>query len=89
MPVNLGLANSQVEEIRYEPFAIHNWRINPKLTLESTLLYETSDIIQTGDAQNSRSFEFIKPKIDLRYNITPMFQVRGTCRTYRQPVELR
>ena len=32
VPVNLGLANSQVEEIRYEPFAIHNWRINPKLT---------------------------------------------------------
>ena len=25
VPVNLGLANSQVEEIRYEPFAIHNW----------------------------------------------------------------
>ena len=78
VPVNLGLANSQVEEIRYEPFAIHNWRINPKLTLESTLLYETSDIIQTGDAQNSRSFEFIKPKIDLRYNFTTMFQVRGS-----------
>ena len=79
VPVNLGLANSKVEEIRYEPFAIHNWRINPKLTLESTLLYETSEINQTGDAQNSRSFEFIKPKIDLRYNITPMFQVRGSA----------
>ena len=78
VPVNLGLANSQVEEIRYEPFAIHNWRINPKLTMESTLLYETSEINQTGDAQNSRSFDFIKPKIDLRYNITPMFQVRGS-----------
>ncbi|HBU41145.1 MAG TPA: hypothetical protein DEB59_11875, partial [Acidimicrobiaceae bacterium] len=78
VPVNLGLANSQVEEIRYEPFAIHNWRLNTKLTLESTLLYETSEINQTGDALNSRGFDFIKPKIDLRYNITPMFQVRGS-----------
>ena len=34
IPVTLGLANSQVEEIRYEPLAIHNWRINSKLTLE-------------------------------------------------------
>ncbi|HBW83245.1 MAG TPA: hypothetical protein DEF79_04285, partial [Gammaproteobacteria bacterium] len=78
VPVNLGLANSQVEEIRYEPFAIHNWIINPKLTLESTLLFETSEIVQTGDALNSRNFDFIKPKIDLRYNITPMFQIRGS-----------
>jgi len=78
VPVNLGLANSQVEEIRYEPFAIHNWIINPKLTLESTLLFETSEIVQTGDALNSRKFDFIKPKIDLRYNITPMFQIRGS-----------
>ena len=78
VPVKLGLANSQVEEIRYEPFAIHNWIINPKLTLESTLLFETSEIVQTGDTLNSRNFDFIKPKFDLRYNITPMFQIRGS-----------
>ena len=78
VPVNLSNANSTVEEIRYEPFAIHNWRINPKLTLESTLLYETSEINQTGDVLNSRSFDFIKPKVDVRYDITPTFQVRGS-----------
>lgn len=76
--VALPLANSEVEEIRYEPFAIHNWSISPKLTLETSLLYETSEITQTGDASNQRDFDFIKPKVDLRYDITPTFQLRGT-----------
>ncbi|MCG8415189.1 MAG: hypothetical protein MI746_13300 [Pseudomonadales bacterium] len=71
-------ANSVVEEIRYEPFAIHNWRINSQLTLESSLLYETSEITQSGSVTNKRDFDFIKPKVDLRYDITPMLQVRGT-----------
>ncbi len=76
--VTVSNANSTVEEIRYEPFAIHNWRINGKLTLESSLLYETSEITQSGDVSNQRAFDFIKPKFDLRYDITPRFQVRGT-----------
>ncbi|MDA0687135.1 MAG: hypothetical protein O2948_00715 [Proteobacteria bacterium] len=76
--VRVSKATSVVEEIRVEPFAIHNWRINPQLTLESSLLYETSEITQSGDVSNQRDFDFIKPKFDLRYDITPTFQVRGT-----------
>ena len=78
VPINVSNAVSEVEEIRYEPFAIHNWIINPRLTLESTLLYETSTISQTGDFNNSRDFEFLKPKVDLRYNVTPQLQLRGS-----------
>lgn len=78
VPVNISNANSKVEEIRVEPFAIHNWRINSQLTLESSLVYETSEITQSGDVSNQRDFDFIKPKFDLRYDITPTFQVRGT-----------
>ena len=78
VPVNIANAISEVEEIRYEPFAIHNWVINPRMTLESTLLYETSTISQTGDFNNSRDFEFLKPKVDLRYNVTPQLQLRGS-----------
>ena len=52
VPVAISNANSEVEEIRYEPFAIHNWRINPQMTLETTLVYETSEITQTGDVSN-------------------------------------
>jgi len=75
---NVSNANSQVEEIRYEPFLIHNWTISPKISLESTLIYETSEISQTGDITKKRGFDFIKPKVDFRYDMTPTLQLRGT-----------
>jgi len=78
VPVNVSNANSKVEEIRYEPFIIHNWRLNPRMTLESTLIYETSEINQSGDVTRSRDFDFIKPKVDLRFDVTPALQIRGT-----------
>ncbi|MBL4580623.1 MAG: TonB-dependent receptor [Gammaproteobacteria bacterium] len=76
-PQSVSNANSTVEEIRYEPFIIHNWIINSKMSLESTLLYETSEISQSGDVSNTRDFDFVKPKIDFRYNLTPSLQLRG------------
>ena len=77
-PINVSNANSKVEEIRYEPFVIHNWRLNSRTTLESTLVYETSEINQSGDVTRSRDFNFIKPKVDLRFDVTPELQIRGT-----------
>lgn len=76
-PQSVTNANSTVEEIRYEPFLIHNWIINPKMSLESTLVYETSEIAQTGDVSNKRDFNFVKPKLDFRYDLTPTLQLRG------------
>lgn len=78
VPQNVNNANSKVEELRYEPFAIHNWQINPQMSLETTLLYETSTITQSGDVTNERDFSFVKPKIDFRYDVTPNLQLRGT-----------
>ncbi|MFT7470384.1 MAG: outer membrane receptor for ferrienterochelin and colicins [Kiritimatiellia bacterium] len=78
VPVSINNANSSVEEVRYEPFAIHNWIINPSMTLETSLLYETSEITQSGDVTKKRDFDFVKPKVDFRYNITPTIQLRGT-----------
>ncbi len=78
VPQKVNNANSTVEEIRYEPFIIHNWTINPRMTLESTLLYEVSEITQTGDVHNQRDFDFIKPKLDYRFDVTPTWQLRGT-----------
>ncbi len=78
VPQNVSNANSIVEEVRYEPFLIHNWTLNPKTSLESTMVYEMSEISQSGDVSNKRDFEFIKPKFDLRYNLTPTLQLRGT-----------
>ena len=78
VPQSVSNANSTVEEIRLEPFIIHNWIINSRMSLESTLLYELSEISQTGDVNRKRDFDFLKPKVDFRYNLTPQLQLRGS-----------
>ncbi len=78
VPQVVSNANSKVEEIRYEPFIIHNWTLSPRVSAETTLLYETSEITQSGDVSNQRDFDFVKPKIDVRFDVTPVLQLRGT-----------
>lgn len=69
---------STVEEMRYEGFAVHNWMLNDRMTLESTLLYELSSIEQSGAASRSRDFNFVRPKLDYRFDMTSSLQLRGT-----------
>ena len=75
VPQTVSNANSSVEEIRVEPFVVHNWQISSKLALETSLVYEMSEITQTGDVYNQRDFAFFKPKVDLRYDLSPTFQL--------------
>ena len=75
-PVSIPNSNSRVEEVRYEPFAIHNWRLSPRMSLETSLVYETSEISMSGDVNNSRDFNFFKPKVDFRFDVTPQLQLR-------------
>jgi len=76
VPVAVPNANTRVEEMRYEPFAIHNWRINSRMSLETSMVYEFSEITQSGDFNNQRDFSFFKPKLDYRFDITQSLQVR-------------
>ncbi|MGA0203345.1 MAG: TonB-dependent receptor plug domain-containing protein, partial [Pseudohongiellaceae bacterium] len=66
-----------VEEVRLEYFTIHNWSMNDRMTLETTLLVEDSSISQSGTLANSRDFSFFRPKVDYRFDITPSVQFRG------------
>ncbi|PCJ19692.1 MAG: hypothetical protein COA96_16140 [SAR86 cluster bacterium] len=75
-PIAVPNAFSTVEEIRYEGFAVHNWQINQRMSLESSLLYEDSQIKQSGDINKKRNFDFLKPKIDFRFNLSNSFQLR-------------
>lgn len=70
--------DATVEEIRYEGFAVHNWQINDRMALESTLIFEQSEISQSGDVSKSRDFEFVRPKVDYRFDLTPILQFRTT-----------
>lgn len=75
-PVVLPNANSTVEEVRYEPFAIHNWQLSPRMSLESSLVAEFSEISQAADKNIKRDFQYLKPKLDFRFNISSSLQLR-------------
>jgi hypothetical protein len=77
-PVSVDNAVSTVEERRNEYFAIHNWPLTDDMSLETSLVYESSTIEQTGDVGKARDFGFFKPKIDFRYNFTESLQFRTT-----------
>ena len=72
---NLG---TRVEENRYEGFLFHNWTLSERSSLESSLVYETSEISQTGVVNKVRDFQFWRPSLDYRYNITENFRIRAT-----------
>ncbi len=71
-------SNATVEEIRYEGFLVHNWQLNSRMSLESTLIVETSEIEQSGDISKQRDFDFIRPKVDYRFDLTPALQFRAS-----------
>jgi hypothetical protein len=71
-------AFSEIEEMRFEYFGIHNWQLNDRMALESQLIYEDSTIEQSGDVNNARSFGFLRPRVDYRFDITPTMQFRAT-----------
>ena len=69
---------THVEETRYEGFAFHNWTINDRASLESSVVYENSEISQTGVVEKKRDFQFWRPSFDFRYNFADNFRFRGT-----------
>jgi len=71
---------TKVQEIRYEGFAFHNWTLSDRSSLESSLVYETSEISQTGAVNKTRDFQFLRPSFDYRFNITENFRFRGTVK---------
>ena len=80
LPPRPDLSNpgTTVEEMRHEAFAFHNWTLSQRLQLESSLVYETSEISQSGEVRSSRRFNFLRPSLDLRFDITNAFQLRAS-----------
>lgn len=70
---------TEVQEIRYEGFLFHNWSLNDRMSLESSLVYETSEISQTGQFEKTRDFQFWRPSVDFRFNITDSLQLRASA----------
>lgn len=66
-PINVPVSDTRVEETRSELFANHVWSVSDRLSLETGLRYEFSEIEQTGDAEQSRSFTYAKPSVTLNW----------------------
>src|SRR5690606_34224339 len=61
--VPLPSASVKVEELRGELFGKGTWRVRDDLTLEGGLRVEASEISQSGDADQSKTFFFPKPRL--------------------------
>jgi len=81
-PVAFSNAFSTVQELRYEPFLIHNWQLNPRMSLESSVVIESSEIEQSGDLSVNRSFDFVKPKVDFRFDLNNSVQFKATLEQF-------
>lgn len=71
------LENAVVEEDRYEVFITHSTPLTDKISLQLALTEEFSTIFQDREAKtNERSFQFLKPRLELRYDLTASDQFR-------------
>lgn len=73
-------ANVKVAEIRAETFANLVWQASDKVTIDGGLTFEFSRIKVTGDADNTQTFKFIKPTLNVTYNANNdlQFQLRAS-----------
>jgi len=74
IPIPTALA--RVQEKRAELSMLHNWRISPKWTLDSALFFEVSRITTNYPAIPTRTLNYLKPRLDLRYNATDVDRFR-------------
>jgi outer membrane receptor for ferrienterochelin and colicin len=66
-----------VKEDRFEAFATHSFTISDKASLSSSLTAEFSKVGQEREGlTNSRSYNFLKPRFEFRYDFTGSDQLR-------------
>lgn len=88
--IDVSSSDLKVKETRNESFLIHSWTISPRLSLESALFAEWSKLSQQGsDVSTSRTFFFLRPSIDLRYDLTPRDQFQLSFRRDIEQLDFR
>ncbi len=76
MQIPLPVSNTRVSEKRGELFGSWVFTATSKLTLESGIRYEFSEISQSGDTSRKRTFKFPKPSFSATWNVTDKDQLR-------------
>ena len=75
-PIPLPSQDVHVEELRAEGYGQARWRATDKLTVEAALRVEGSDISESGDARQERTFTYVKPRVNLTWDATADDQLR-------------
>lgn len=85
--VALFNASTKVKEKRLETFANYSWKFTPRFSMIGALDTEYSRLNQSGrDVNSSRTFFFLKPRLDARYDIGAGSQV--SARVFRSISQL-
>ena len=74
--IAIPTANARVQELRGELFANHSWNIRSDLSLSSSATLEASRISNNYPFSPKHTYIYPKPRIDLRYDLTPSDQLR-------------
>ena len=81
VPVVLDEPTKEIKEFRDESFANLSLKLTDKLSVDTSAVFEYSKITQNSDlGQNSRKFQYFKPSIDGRYNISTSDQFQLSVR---------
>lgn len=75
--IPLGLANSRVEERRGEVIFTHGRQLTPKISLQASAGAEYSELSQTGDAENKRTFTRPKGQASLSWQQSDTLKLVG------------
>lgn len=79
---------NDIKETRYEAFSNYNYTISSALNMQSSLIYERStidvgtdlalksDTLQNAQSDMSRTFSYLKPRLNIRYDLDDIYQMR-------------
>ena len=74
-PVQLAVANTTVDELRFDINLTHVWTPIDNWSFESTFGWEASRISQSGDAEQERDLNYFKPAFVARWTPTSQDQI--------------
>ena len=70
--------DAKIDERRVETFTSYTWQPSPTLQVEGAVDTEYSRLRQRGrDINTSRTLFYVRPRLDVRYDLTPLTQLRG------------
>lgn len=80
-----SLSDVEIQEQRYEVFAIHSYNITPEIVMQSSLTTEFSNIVADNKLvdgsidRRDTSLTYFKPRVNIRYDYTKSDQIRVTA----------